>query len=74
MTDGLTEKQKELFEDYMTARREVIVLIDCETFYTAFMFGTKVLPDVLTAGKMKEIETWARPAPHADLPLFTVRS
>ncbi len=29
LTDTLTEKQKELFEDYMTAQREVSVLTDC---------------------------------------------
>ena len=35
-TDTLTEKQKEMFEDYMTAQREVNVLTDCETFlYTS---------------------------------------
>ena len=36
LTDTLTEKQKETFEDYMTAQREVNVLTDCETFlYTS---------------------------------------
>ena len=36
LTDTLTEKQKETFEDYMTAQREVSVLTDCETFlYTS---------------------------------------
>ena len=30
LTDTLTEKQKELFEDYMTAQREVNVLTDCD--------------------------------------------
>jgi len=29
LTDTLTEKQKEMFEDYMTAQREVNVLMDC---------------------------------------------
>ena len=28
LTDGLTERQKELFEDYMTAQREVNVLTE----------------------------------------------
>jgi glutamyl/glutaminyl-tRNA synthetase len=28
LTDTLTEKQKEMFEDYMTAQREVNVLTD----------------------------------------------
>ncbi len=36
LADTLTEKQKEMFEDYMTAQREVNVLADCETFlYTS---------------------------------------
>ena len=36
LTDTLTEKQKETFEDYMTAQREVNVLTDCEAFlYTS---------------------------------------
>ena len=35
LTDTLTEKQNELFEDYMTAQREVNVLTDCETFTPA---------------------------------------
>jgi hypothetical protein len=30
--DTLKEKQKEQFEAYMTAQREVNVLTDCETF------------------------------------------
>lgn len=51
----LTEKQKEQFEDYMTAQREVNVLTDCETFCYAFKLGAKVMMDVLTDGKMKEI-------------------
>ena len=29
LTDTLTEKQKEMFEEYMTAQREVNVLMDC---------------------------------------------
>ena len=36
LTDTLTEKQKEMFENYMTAQREVNVLTDCETFIYAF--------------------------------------
>ena len=32
LTDTFTEKQKEVFEKYMTAQREVNVLTDCETF------------------------------------------
>ena len=52
---SLTEKQKEQFEAYMTAQREVNVLTDCETFCYAFKLGAKVMMDVLTEGEMKEI-------------------
>ena len=55
LTDTLTEKQKELFEDYMTAQRQVNVLTDCETFCMAFKLGAKIMLDVLTEGQMKEI-------------------
>lgn len=55
LTDGLTERQKELFEDYMTAQREVNVLTDCETFCLAFKLGAKIMLDVLTDGQMREI-------------------
>ena len=55
LTDGLTEEQKDLFEDYMTAQREVNVLTDCETFCMAFKLGAKIMLDVLSDGQMKEI-------------------
>ena len=55
LTDGLTEELKELFEDYMTAQREVNVLTDCETFCMAFKLGAKIMLDVLTDGQMREI-------------------
>ena len=55
LLDTLTEKQKEQFEAYMTAQREVNVLTDCETFIYAFRLGAKIMMDVLTEGKMKEI-------------------
>lgn len=32
MTDALTEKQKELFENYVTAQREVSMPADCERY------------------------------------------
>ena len=51
----LNEKQKEQFEAYMTAQREVNVLTDCETFIYAFRLGAKIMIDVLNDGKMKEI-------------------
>ena len=55
MTDGLTERQKELFENYMTAQRKINVLTDCETFCMAFKLGAKIMMDVLTDGQMREI-------------------
>ena len=55
LTSGLSDEQKELFEDYMTAQREVNVLTDCETFCTAFKLSAKIMMDVLTKGQMGEI-------------------
>ena len=55
LTDTLTEKQKETFEDYMTAQREVNVLTDCETFIYSFRLAAKIMIDVLTDGQMREI-------------------
>jgi glutamyl/glutaminyl-tRNA synthetase len=55
LTDTLTEKQKEMFEDYMTAQREVSVLTDCETFIYAFRFAARTMIDVLIDGQMREI-------------------
>ena len=55
LTEGLTKEQKELFEDYMTAQREVNVLTDCETFCMAFKLGAKIMLDVLTEGQMRAI-------------------
>lgn len=55
LTDTLTEKQKEMFEDYMTAPREVNVLTDCETYCLAFKTGAKIMLDVLIDTRMREI-------------------
>ena len=55
LTDGLSEEQKSLFEDYMAAQREVNVLTDCETFCLAFKTGAKIMLDVLTESQMREI-------------------
>lgn len=55
LLDTLTDLQKEQFEAYTTARREVNVLTDCETFMYAFRPGAKIMTDVLVEGKMKEI-------------------
>ena len=55
LTDTHTEKQKELFEDYMTAQWEVNVLTDCEAFIYAFRLAAKIMIDALTNGQMREI-------------------
>lgn len=55
LTNGLTEEQKKLFENYMTAQREVNVLTDCETFCMAFKLGAKIMLDVLMDSQMREI-------------------
>ena len=55
LTASLSDEQKEFFEDYMTARREVNVLTDCETFCYGFKVGAKIILDVLTEGQMREI-------------------
>ena len=55
LTDTFTEKQKEMFEEYMTAQREVNVLTDCETFIYSFRLAAKIRIDVLTDGQMREI-------------------
>ena len=52
LTDTLTEKQKALFADYMTAQREVNVLTDCETFIYSFRLASKIMIDVMTEGKI----------------------
>ena len=55
LTDSLTEEQTELFEDYMTAQREVNILTDCETYCLAFKTGAKIMMDVLIESPIKEI-------------------
>ena len=55
LTDTLTESQNEPSEDYMTAQREVNVLIDCETFICSFRLAAKIVIAVMTEGKIKEI-------------------
>ena len=55
LSETLDDEQSELFEEFMTAQREVNVLTDCETFCYAFKLGAKIMLDVLTDEKMKEI-------------------
>ncbi len=55
LTASLSEKQKEFFEEYMTAQREVNILTDCETFCYGFKVGAKIMMDILIEGQMREI-------------------
>ena len=55
LTASLSDEQKEFFEDYMTAQREVNVLTDCETFCSGFKVGAKIMLNVLTEGQIREI-------------------
>ena len=55
LSETLDDEQSELFEEFMTAQREVNVLTDCETFCYAFKLGARIMLDVLTEGEMKEI-------------------
>ena len=55
LTASMTEEQKELFEDFLDAQRELNILTDIETFIYSFRLGAKIMLDVLTEGKMKEI-------------------
>ena len=51
----LTNEQKELFETFMDAQREVSILTDVETFIYSFRVGAKMMMDVLTDSTIKEI-------------------
>ncbi len=55
LNETLDVEQSELFEEFMTAQREVNVLTDCETFCYAFKLGARIMLDMLTEGEMKEI-------------------
>ena len=55
LIEVLSEDQKKLFEEYMDAQREVMVLTDAETFIYGFRTGAKIMMDVLMDGEMKEI-------------------
>ena len=55
LTASLSAEQKEFFEDYMTAQREVNIVTDCETCCYSCKVGAKIMLDVLTEGQMKEI-------------------
>ena len=51
----LSDEQKKLFEVFMDAQREVMVLTDAETFIYSFWIGAKIMMDVLVGGEINEI-------------------
>ena len=55
LIETLSEEQKELFEAFMDAQREVSILTDAETFIYSFRLGAKIALDVLENGEMSEI-------------------
>ena len=55
LIDSLNDEQKELFEAFMDAQREVSILTDAETFIYSFKLGAKIALDVLENGEMSEI-------------------
>lgn len=55
LSASLDEEQKELFEAFENAQREVCVLTDIETFTYSFKLGAKIMLDVLTDGQIKEV-------------------
>ena len=55
LQETFSEKQKELFEDYLKCRDELTSIIDCENYITAFKLGAKIIIDVLTKSEMNKI-------------------
>lgn len=55
LRETLTEEQKELFEAYIEAQREISILTDLETYIQAFRLGAKIMMDVLMDGEPKGI-------------------
>lgn len=55
LRETLTEEQKELFEAYIEAQREISILTDVETYIQAFRLGAKIMMDVLMDGEPKGI-------------------
>ena len=55
LIDTFSDEQKELFEAFMDAQREVSILTDAETFIYSFKLGAKIVLDVLESGEMSEI-------------------
>ena len=51
----LNEEQNKLFEEYVNDQLEVSIIADCASFIDGFKLGAKIMLDVLTDGKMKDI-------------------
>ena len=52
---ALSDEQRNLFDVFSDAQREVSVLTDAETFIYGFRAGAKIMLDVLADGEMNEI-------------------
>ena len=55
LQETFSEKQNELFEDYLRCRDELTSVVDCENYITAFKLGAKIMIDVLTRGEVSKI-------------------
>lgn len=55
LQETFSEKQKELFEDYLKCRDELTSVIDSENYITAFKLGAKIIIDVLTKSEVSKI-------------------
>ena len=51
----LNEEQNKLFEEYVNDQLEVSIIADCASFIDGFRLGAKIMLDVLTDGKMKDV-------------------
>ena len=51
----LNEDQRKLFEEYVNDQLEVSIIADCASFIDGFRLGAKIMLDVLTEGKMKDV-------------------
>ena len=51
----LNEEQNKLFEEYVNDQLEVSIIADCASFIDGFKLGAKIMLDVLTEGKMKDV-------------------
>ena len=51
----LNDEQRKMFSEYMDDQLEVSVIADCASFIDGFRLGAKIMLDVLTEGKMKDV-------------------